>query len=161
LTDFKKVTFVKKIEYMWSIILFRILILIPTLSSNVTGIMDGDTIELRMVSVNPKAKTRVGKNLRIRLAHVDCPERGFPFFQKAKQFTSDRCFNKTVKVIHNYEYDRYGRLVGEVVLPDGKILNHELIKNGLAIHFKKYSKSVLYANLEIEAKKNKVGMWKE
>lgn len=146
---------------MWPLILFRILILIPSLSSNVIGIMDGDTIELRMVSVNPKAKTRVGKNLRIRLAHVDCPERGFPFFQKAKQFTSDRCFNKTVKVIHNYEYDRYGRLVGEVVLPDGKILNQELIKNGLAIHFKKYSKSVLYANLEIEAKKNKVGMWKE
>ena len=77
-------------------LILKILILTQTLSSEVVGIMDGDTIELRMVSNNTKAKTRMGKNLRIRLAHVDCPERGRPFYQNAKKFTSDKCFKKTV-----------------------------------------------------------------
>lgn len=147
---------------MLYLLIINILMYLQTsLESTVVGIMDGDTIELRMVGTNPKTKTRLGKNLRIRLAHVDCPERGFPYYQKAKDFTSKACFKKTVKVIHNFEYDRYGRLIGEVVLPDGKILNQELVKNGLAIQFKKYSKSSFYAKLEIEAKKNKKGMWAE
>jgi hypothetical protein len=140
-------------------LILKILILTQTLSSEVVGIMDGDTIELRMVSNNTKAKTRMGKNLRIRLAHVDCPERGRPFYQNAKKFTSDKCFKKTVKVIHNNEYDRYGRLIGEIILPDGKNLNQELIKSGLAIHYKKYSSSWSYAQLEIKARVKKMGIW--
>lgn len=135
------------------------LILFQPLSSDVVGIMDGDTIELRMVSNNPKAKTRIGKNLRIRLAHVNCPERGMPFYQNAKRFTSEKCFRKTVKIVHNDEFDRYGRLIGEVILPDGKNLNQELIKAGLATHYKKYSSSWSYARLEVEARVKKIGIW--
>jgi endonuclease YncB( thermonuclease family) len=135
------------------------LILFQPLSSDVVGIMDGDTIELRMVSNNPKAKTRIGKNLRIRLAHVDSPERGMPFYQNAKKFTSEKCFRKTVKIVHNNEFDRYGRLIGEVILPDGKNLNQELIKAGLATHYKKYSSSWSYARLEVEARVKKIGIW--
>jgi endonuclease YncB( thermonuclease family) len=51
-------------------LILKILILTQTLSSEVVGIMDGDTIELRMVSNNTKAKTRMGKNLRIRICEV-------------------------------------------------------------------------------------------
>ncbi len=144
---------------MLSVLIFNFWLLVSTLSSEVVGVMDGDTIELKMVSYNSKAGKRKGKNLRIRLAHVDCPERGYPYFQNAKKFTSDQCFRKTVKIIHKNEFDRYGRLIGEVVLPNGKILNQELVKNGLATHFKKYSKSTLYSKLEIEAKKRKIGIW--
>jgi endonuclease YncB( thermonuclease family) len=62
-------------------------------------------------------------------------------------------------VIHNNEYDRYGRLIGEIILPDGKNLNQELIKSGLAIHYKKYSSSWSYAQLEIKARVKKIGIW--
>jgi endonuclease YncB( thermonuclease family) len=114
-----------------------------------------------MVSNDPRARARTGKNLRIRLAHVDCPERGMPFYQNAKRFTSEKCYRKTVKIIHSNEFDRYGRLVGEVVLPDGSNLNQELVKAGLAKHYKKYSSSGIYSNLEIKARLKKVGIWSE
>ena len=139
----------------------KAILIFQTLSSDVVGIMDGDTIELRMISNDPRAKARVGKNLRIRLAHVDCPERGMPFYKNAKRFTSDKCYRKTVKIIHRNEYDRYGRLVGEVILPDGTNLNQELVKAGMAIHYKKYSSSSLYSILEIKARLKKIGIWSE
>jgi micrococcal nuclease len=132
---------------------------INPLVSSVVGVMDGDTIELRIVSNHPSAKKRIGKNLRIRLSHIDCPERGQAFYTQSKMFTSQLCFKKVVKIIHKNEFDRYGRLIGEVVLPNGKILNEELVKAGLATHFKKYSSSIGYAKLEMEAKKRKIGMW--
>ena len=96
---------------------------------------------------------------RIRFLHVNSPERGRPYYKIAKQFASDKCFRKKVRIRHAGNFDKYGRLLGEVVLPDGKILNKELVKEGLAVHFKKYSSSSEYANLEIQAQKKKIGIW--
>ncbi|MCE6992306.1 thermonuclease family protein [Dyadobacter sp. CY323] len=129
--------------------------------AEVVGIQDGDTIELKFLFTGKKAGHRTGKPLRIRLLHVNCPERGRPYYKVAKSFTSDKCFRKIVKVTHKGNFDKYGRLLGEIVLPDGKILNKELVKNGLAVHFKKYSSDVEYSNLEIRAKKQKVGIWSQ
>ena len=61
----------------------------------------------------------------------------------------------TVKVRH---LDRYGRLVTRVVT-DGKDVSHELLKAGLARHFKKYSSDPELAELEIKAGEAKVGIW--
>jgi len=74
-----------------------------------------------------------------------------------KQFTSNLVFGKvvTVKVRH---LDRYGRLVTRVVT-DGKDVSHELLKAGLARHFKKYSSDPELAELEIKAGEAKVGIW--
>jgi endonuclease YncB( thermonuclease family) len=52
-------------------------------------------------------------------------------------------------------------LVGEVILPDGRNLNQELVKAGMAIHYKKYSSSGVYSNLEIKARLKKIGIWNE
>ncbi|WP_353717401.1 thermonuclease family protein [Dyadobacter sp. 676] len=129
------------------------------LKAEVIGIQDGDTIELKYLYSGKKAGRRMGKNVRVRFLHVNCPERNMPFYNNAKQFTSEKCFRKVVSIRHKGEFDKYGRLLGEVVLPDGKILNRELVKKGLAVHFKKYSKDQEYANLEINAKKQKLGIW--
>lgn len=59
------------------------------------------------------------------------------------------------------ESDRYGRILAEVILPNGQNLNKELVKHGLAWHFKKYSNDDEYAQLENEARMNKVGLWSE
>jgi micrococcal nuclease len=127
--------------------------------SSVVAIQDGDTIELRLVYYGKEARNRDGKNLRIRLAHIDCNERGQPFYKVAKDFTSDRCFGKEVKIIHENEFDRYGRLIGEVILPDGTNLNQELVKAGLARHYKKYSHNEKYALLEEKARARRIGIW--
>jgi micrococcal nuclease len=129
------------------------------LKAEVIGIQDGDTIELKFIFEGKKAGLRQGKPVRIRFLHINSPERGKPFYKVAKQYTSERCFRKIVTIRHTGEFDRYGRLLGEVILPDGSVLNKELVKRGLAVHFKKYSTSLEYANLETGAEKRKLGIW--
>jgi micrococcal nuclease len=131
------------------------------LRAEVISIQDGDTIELKFMYSGKKAGRRIGKPVRIRLLHVNCPERGRPFYQAAKKYTSQKCFRRMVQIRHAGNFDKYGRLLGEVVLPDGKILNKELVKNGLAVHFKKYSSNMEYSNLEIQARKQKIGLWSD
>ncbi|MBN1578413.1 MAG: thermonuclease family protein [Chitinispirillaceae bacterium] len=53
------------------------------------------------------------------------------FGSRAKQFTSDLMFNRQVSVKVT-DIDRYGRTVGEVILPDGGSLNKELVRAGFA-----------------------------
>ncbi|TLU98734.1 thermonuclease family protein [Dyadobacter luticola] len=131
------------------------------LKAEVIAIQDGDTIELKYIYTGKKAGRRVGKPIRIRLLHINCPERGRPYYKVAKQFTSQKCFRRIVSIRHAGNFDKYGRLLGEVILPDGKVLNKELVKNGLAVHFKKYSSSTEYSSLEIQAKKQKLGIWSQ
>jgi len=117
----------------------------------VIGIKDGDTFVLLID----------GKEQVVRFAHVDCPEKKQPFGNKAKQFVSEMCFGKYVTLIHNNKFDRNKRLIAEVILQDGTNINKELIKNGLAWHFKKYSKDPEYAELELQARQNKIGLWSD
>ncbi len=115
----------------------------------VIGIKDGDTFVLLMN----------GKEQVVRLAHIDCPEKKQPFGNKAKQFASDACFGKRVTLVHNNKYDRNKRLIAEIILEDGRNFNKELVKNGLAWHFKRYSHSESYAILEAAARKKRIGLW--
>jgi micrococcal nuclease len=120
-------------------------------SYKVIGVKDGDTFVILFE----------GKEQVVRFAHIDCPEKKQPFGKKAKYFVSDMCFGKNIKLLHENKYDRYKRLIAEVILEDGTNLNKELVKLGLAWHFKKYSEDFEYAELETEAKKNKIGIWSE
>jgi micrococcal nuclease len=134
-------------------------VLAKVFTAEVIGIQDGDTIELKLIFRGAKAGRRSGKPLRIRFLHINCPERGMEFYKVAKQFTAEKCFRKTVRIQHEGKFDKYGRLLGEVILPDGKNLNKELVKQGYAVHYKKYSTSAEYANLENIARKQKRGIW--
>lgn len=119
----------------------------------VIGIKDGDTFVLLID----------GKEQTVRFAHIDCPEKKQPFGNKAKQFVSDLSFGNyvTLEINPKNKYDRNKRLIAEIILEDGRNLNKELVKNGLAWHFKKYSDSDEYAQLEIKARNNKIGIWSE
>ncbi|GAA3520986.1 thermonuclease family protein [Aquimarina addita] len=119
-------------------------------TAKVIGVKDGDTIEV-LYKKEP---------VIIRLEHIDCPEKKQAFGQKAKQFTADFCFGKKVKVISKGKFDRYRRLIAVVTYKD-KILNKELVSNGYALHFKKYSKDTSYTILEEQAKLKKKGMWSQ
>ncbi len=56
-------------------------------------------------------------------------------------------------------HDRYGRTLGDVILPDGRNLNHELLKAGYAWWFRWYSKDVRLGEMEDEARLAKRGLW--
>lgn len=118
-------------------------------NATIVGVKDGDTV---VVLID-------GKEQVVRLAHIDCPEKRQPFGTKSKQFVSDKCFSQPVVLIHNNKYDRNKRLIAEIQLNDGTVLNQELVKNGLAWHFKKFSADKHYAQLETEARTKKIGLW--
>jgi endonuclease YncB( thermonuclease family) len=55
--------------------------------------------------------------------------------------------------------DRYGRILGDVFTPDGQSLNQELVRAGYAWWFRRYSKDIVLAQLEEEARIAKRGLW--
>ncbi|WP_161890635.1 thermonuclease family protein [Pontibacter russatus] len=121
-----------------------------TAGDKVVGIKDGDTVEL----------LRNGKTETVRLFGVDAPEKAQAYGQRARQFTSDLAFGKNVRLIVN-NTDRYGRTVGTIILPDGRSLNEELVRNGYAWHYKAYSNDLKLANLETDARRYKRGLWQD
>lgn len=121
------------------------------LTGKVIGVLDGDTIDILYD----------GKPLRIRLAHIDCPEirQQQPYARDAKQFTSKHCFGQIVRILHSNSFDRSKRLIGEVITNKGNNLNKDLVKAGLAWHYKKYSNSTEYNELEQNARAALKGLW--
>lgn len=115
----------------------------------VIGVRDGDTIDIITIEKF---------TITIRLDGIDCPEKKQAFGEKAKQFTSDFSFGKYVRIKNNGK-DGYGRVIGEVFNDKGVSLNKSLLKQGLAWHYKQYSKSTELAQLENEARKLKKGLW--
>jgi endonuclease YncB( thermonuclease family) len=61
--------------------------------------------------------------------------------------------------VHVREVDRYGRLVGNVSLPDGRHLSQELVRAGYAWWFRRYSADPRLAILEAQARAARRGLW--
>ncbi len=109
---------------------------------------DGDTISVM----------HRGRAQRVRLHGIDVPEKRQAFGNNAKKFTSDLVFGRVVAV-QVVDVDRYGRIVGEVILPDGRSLNRELVRTGLAWWYRKYSRDKSLGQLEEEARSARRGLW--
>jgi micrococcal nuclease len=96
---------------------------------------------------------------RIRLHGIDAPETGQDYGSRAKQAASQLAFGKTV-IIKVHDTDRYGRTVAEVILPDGRSLNQELVREGMAWWYEKYAPhDTELARLESQARAAKRGLW--
>lgn len=121
----------------------------PPVTGQVIKVADGDSFTLL---------TQENKQIRVRLYGIDCPERGQDFSKVATDFTANRIFQKNVK-IEVKDTDQYGRIVGLVILPDNTILNEELLKAGLAWHYKHFDQSIEYAEMENKARREKIGLW--
>ena len=118
-------------------------------TGKVVGILDGDTISV----------LREGKAVKVWLYGVDAPEKAQAFGTQARKFTSDFAFQRDVTV-QIRATDRYGRLLGEVLLPDGRSLNQELVKAGMAWWYRPYAaKDTTLAQLEAEARTAQRGLW--
>ena len=97
-----------------------------TLTAKVVGVKDGDTVVV-IDSLN--------NQIALRLAEVDCPEKNQPFGTKAKQFTSDQVYLKTIKYVVT-DTDRYDRSIAMIYYDeDNKYLSAEIIKAGMGWHY--------------------------
>ncbi len=117
------------------------------LSGRVVGIADGDTLTL-LVDREP---------IRVRLAQIDAPERDQPYGNAAKAALSELAFRKLARV-EVVDIDRFGRTVGEVFV-DGVNINREMVREGHAWAYTRYSQTPEIIELEDSARAASKGLW--
>jgi len=77
----------------------------------------------------------------------------------AKQATSALVFDKHV-TLQTFGRDKYGRTVADVFLPDGRILNQEIVEDGWWWWHRKHAPGdTVLEGLEKEARESKRGLW--
>lgn len=118
----------------------------------VVGVSDGDTFD---------GLTQDKIEIRFRIYGIDAPEKKQAFGTKSKQYLSDLIHGKKVGIRVQKKRDGYGRPVVWVYTPEGKDVGAEMLKAGMAWHFKGYDRSEEYANLEKSARGNKIGLWSD
>ena len=62
--------------------------------------------------------------------------------------------------VQTHGRDEHTRTIGDVILPDGINLNHELVRQGLCWWYRKYAPGdTVLEHLEVEALESKKGLW--
>ncbi len=126
----------------------------------VTEFADGDTISVDMD----------GKTERIRMIGVDTPETHDPrkavqcFGQAASDFTKNLIGTSPVRLESDAlssNRDRYDRLLRYVYLPDGRLVEEEIIARGYGFAYISFpfTKSDHFKQLETEARAGNKGLW--
>ena len=129
--------------------------------ARVTRVVDGDTLIVELE----------GREARVRLIGVDTPETVHPqkpvehFGKEASAFTKRMADGKAVRLKTDDQVgdrDRYGRLLRYVYLPDGQLLNAEIIAQGYGFAYTRFpiSKMEEFRALEREARKKGRGLWR-
>jgi micrococcal nuclease len=116
----------------------------------VVAVVDGDTIKVM----------HEGRAEKVRLEGIDCPEKGQAFGKRASQFTAAMVMGKVVTV-ETVGRDIYGRTLGVVSLADGRNLNRELVRTGLAWWYRHFSSDNSLGDLEAEARAAHRGLWRD
>ena len=119
-----------------------------TYQGKVIKVTDGDSINILYD----------GKPLRIRLAEIDAPERGQPFWKKSREALASYVSGKEVTV-EEVDIDHWDRVIGQVYLGDLWV-NGALVRGGYAYVYPKYATSSRLYAFESDAKKDKAGIWK-
>lgn len=119
-----------------------------THEGKVVKVLDGDSLNI----------IQKGKEVRIRLAEIDAPEHGQPFWKQSRQALDSYVFDKNVSV-EEFDRDQYGRIVGHVYLNDTWV-NGKLVQQGYAYVYDRYAISKKLYQYQAQAEKNKVGIWR-
>jgi len=116
-------------------------------TGKVIAIADGDTVTV-LYENQPHT---------IRLLGIDAPESYQVFGNIAKKVLTDKVLGKEVKIEWSGQ-DEFHRILGDIYL-GGRRISEEMISDGLAWHFKKYSKDQSLAKAELVAKQANKGLW--
>ncbi len=131
-----------------------------TESGTVVRVVDGDTLVVQM-SGHPE---------KVRLIGVDTPESVDPrrpveaYGREAAAFTRRLADGKPVVLkpeAGTGDRDRYGRLLRYVFLPDGTLLNAEIIRQGFGHAYIKFpfARMEEFRALERSARDRRIGLW--
>jgi endonuclease YncB( thermonuclease family) len=119
-------------------------------------VIDGDTIELE-------------GGERVRLIGVNTPESVDPrrpverFGKEAAAFTRRLAEGKFVRLEYDEESrDQYGRTLAYIYLPNGTLLNAEIIRQGYGFAYTRfpYRRTQEFVALEREAREQRRGLWR-
>lgn len=140
------------------VVLFFTFLLSISVYADFTGtvvkVTDGDTINV-LESGNILHK--------VRLTGIDAPEKSQPYGRKSQEYLADMVAGKQV-LVESDKRDRYGRDLGKIIL-DGKDINLEQVKAGMAWWYRYYKKQqsqadqVAYEAAEDFAKTERLGLW--
>jgi endonuclease YncB( thermonuclease family) len=81
-----------------------------------------------------------------------------PFYKESKQFLIKMTSGKKIRFVQSSK-DQYGRIIAKSYLENNQEIGEEMIKNGMAWHFKKYSKDTNLAQFEKQDKIKHLGLW--
>ncbi|MBL8891565.1 MAG: thermonuclease family protein [Planctomycetaceae bacterium] len=118
-------------------------------TAKVVGVHDGDTITVLLNN----------RQYKIRLEGIDAPELGQDYGTKSKQHLSTLVFGKSITG-NRKGGDKYGRNLCNVMV-EGTNANRSLVSEGLAWHYKTYSRDKELAAAELDARKAKKNIWSE
>lgn len=94
--------------------------------ANVFNVVDGDTLDVE-VDLGFKICTKQ----RVRLAHVDAPERSEQKYAEAKKLVEDLTLNKNV-FLRTSKPSKWGYYLAELVTENGLNLSDVLVSQNLA-----------------------------
>lgn len=115
----------------------------------VSWVMDGDTVLL----------VREGHHepVKLRIQGIDAPEPCQPGGAEARSAMIQLALRKSVQVL-DHGQDSYGRQIGRLSV-DGVDLGAEMVRSGMAWAYKSHTGKGLYAGLQRQAQKQKIGVF--
>jgi endonuclease YncB( thermonuclease family) len=117
-------------------------------SGVVFRIMDGDSLWVR---------TPQEREIEVRLADIDAPERNQPYADAARDALNELVFGKTVEVRFN-DTDNYGRIVARLYA-DKVDVSAEMLRRGLAWVYRDYVRDQSLFGIETAARAGRRGLW--
>jgi len=118
-------------------------------SAVVTSVYDGDTVHIKVDGT--------GEMVTVRLEGINAPELSESFGPEARNAARVMLFDKRVQ-LKGTDVDIYHRLVARITVA-GTDSSLELVKAGLACHFKRYSSEAALAAAEVDARAHNRGFW--
>jgi micrococcal nuclease len=118
-------------------------------SVQVVGITDGDTLTI----------LENHRQIKIRLANIDAPERYQPYGQRSRQSLADLCYGKSATYLPE-TIDKYGRTVA-IVICDGVEANRTQVARGMAWVYTHFNKDRSLPALERSARMARLGLWRD
>jgi endonuclease YncB( thermonuclease family) len=121
--------------------------------AKVEKIIDGDTIQVLYAS----------EKIKVRLWGIDTPEYHQGYSKVAKKLTSGLVRNTSI-TLEIMDWDKYGRMVAIVTMEDGRVLNEELLKSGLAwVHVYYCNERICnkWYGYEKLAREKRIGLWRD
>ncbi len=122
----------------------------PPFTGKVVSVHDGDTLTV-LDAANVQHK--------VRLHGIDAPERKQAFGTVARERLAGLTAGKSVTVLP-HDRDKYGRTVAGIEV-EGQDVNRQMVAEGLAWHYVRYSRDPGLAAAEREARAAGRGLWRD